>query len=346
MPEFRKDPIIDRWVIIATERGRRPSDFTPEPLAPPPGFSPFTPGNEEKTPPELFQIGRDEGAAPDSPGWRVRVVPNKFPALVSQGQLEPAQDGLFHRMNGIGAHEVVIESPIPDWDMADANATEMSEILEAYLARNRALQLDSRYRSILTFRNYGTAAGASINHPHSQIIALPVVPKQVKDQLDVARDYFARQGRSIFADLIAQNLSEQTRIVEESEHFVVMCPYASRFPFEMSIYPRRQQDNFTAINAEETAALSEVLPRTLARIKRALGNPAYNLMIQTSPVTAPRDGDLSADEAPKWTTLAQDFCWHIDILPRLTQVAGFEWGTGFYINPVSPESATQFLREA
>ncbi len=341
MPELRQDPIIDRWVIIATQRGRRPSDFTPEPHPAPVGFSPFAPGNESTTPPELFQIGRDENAPADTPGWRVRVVPNKFPALSSEGDLDSQAHGLFDRMNGVGAHEVVIEHPQAAWDIADASPGEMSEILAAYIARNHALETDPRYRYILTFRNYGTAAGASINHPHSQIIALPVVPKQVRDQLEVAREYFKRKRRSIFGDLVRQNLQEGTRIVEDNAHFVVLCPYASRFPFEMSIYPKRQQDDFTQMNAEEIAALSEVLPRTLGRIKRALGNPAYNMMIQTSPITTPR-----SDDPTHWTTIAQDYCWHIDILPRLTQVAGFEWGTGFYINPVSPESATEFLREA
>lgn len=345
MPELRKDPLIDRWVIIATERGRRPSDFTPEPLAAPSGHSPFTPGNETKTPPELFQIGRKDGAPADTQGWRVRVVPNKFPALSpagsTAGELDSPAGGLFKKMNGVGAHEVVVEHPQANWDIADAVPEEMSEILAAYIARNRALQNDARYRHILTFRNFGTAAGASINHPHSQIIALPVVPKQVREQLEIARDYFKLNGRSVFGDLLQQEGEDGARIVEDGAHFVVLCPYASRFPFEMSIYPKRQQNDFTRMNAEEIAALSEVLPRTLRRIKRALGNPAYNMMFQTSPTTTQR-----TDDPTDWATIEQDYCWHIDILPRLTQVAGFEWGTGFYINPVSPESATQFLREA
>jgi UDPglucose--hexose-1-phosphate uridylyltransferase len=341
MPELRKDPIIDRWVIIATERGRRPSDFAPDPLPSPSGFSPFAPGNEDNTPPELFQIGRDAAEPADTTGWRVRVVPNKFPALSPSGDLNSQAVGMFDLMNGVGAHEVVIEHPKANWDIADATTTEMSEILEAYIVRNRALAQNPEFRYILTFRNYGTAAGASINHPHSQIIALPVVPKQVRDQLEVAREHFKVKRRSIFGDLVRQELASGERIVEDSEHFVVLCPYASRFPFEMSIYPKRQQDDFTQMTPDEIAALSEVLPRTLGRIKKSLGAPAYNMMMQTSPITSPRDSDPT-----HWTTIAQDFCWHIDILPRLTQVAGFEWGTGFYINPVSPESATKFLQEA
>jgi UDPglucose--hexose-1-phosphate uridylyltransferase len=341
MPELRKDPIIDRWVIIATERGRRPSDFSPDPLPSPSGFSPFAPGNEDKTPPELFQIGRDASMPADTTGWRVRVVPNKFPALSQNGELDSQAAGMFDLMNAVGAHEVVIEHPEANWDIADATPEEMSDILEAYIVRNQALSEDPRFRYILTFRNYGTAAGASINHPHSQIIALPVVPKQVRDQLEVSREHFKAKRRSIYGDLVRQELTSGDRIVEDNEHFVVLCPYASRFPFEMSIYPKRQQNDFTQMNDAEKAALSEVLPRTLSRIKRALGNPAYNMIMQTSPITTERSEDPTY-----WKTISQDFCWHIDILPRLTQVAGFEWGTGFYINPVSPESATTFLREA
>ncbi len=286
-------------------------------------------------------MGRDPKAPADTTGWRVRVVPNKFPALSPSGELDSQAAGMFDLMNAVGAHEVVIEHPEAHWDIADATPDEMSEILAAYIARNQALREDPRFRYILTFRNYGTAAGASINHPHSQIIALPVVPKQVRDQLEVAREHFKAKRRSIFGDLVRQELQSGQRIVEDNAHFVVLCPYASRFPFEMQIYPKRQQNDFTQMGAEEIAALSDVLPRTLGRIKRALGHPAYNMIMQTSPITAPR-----ADDPTNWTTIAQDYCWHIDILPRLTQVAGFEWGTGFYINPVSPESATQFLKEA
>ena len=339
MPEFRKDPIIDRWVVIATERSRRPSDFAPPPLPPAPVSSVFSPGNEIKTPAEVFQIGRPANESADTSGWRVRVVPNKFPALSTAGDLDSHAVGMFDVLNGVGAHEVVIEHPEAAWDMADASASEMSDVLDAYIQRNQALSADERFRYILTFRNAGTAAGASINHPHSQIIALPVVPKQTKDQLEVARQHYREKRRSIFGDLVRQELESRARIVESNEHFVVICPYASRFPFEMQIFPMRQQHDFTRMNDAEKAALSETLPRALKRIKVGLGNPSYNMMFQTAPVTKARPG------APNyWGTIEHDFCWRIDILPRLTQVAGFEWGTGVYINPVSPEESAEFLR--
>ncbi len=341
MPELRKDPILDRWVIIATDRSRRPNDFGAQNTANVPTESVFSPGNEAKTPSEVFQIGRAASAAKDSSGWRVRVVPNKFPALSTEGELDSRAAGMFDLMNGVGAHEVVIEHPDASWDMSDATPQQMSDVLEAYIERNTVLSQDARYRYVLTFRNFGTAAGASINHPHSQIIALPVVPRQIKDQLEVARTHFKTKLRSIYADLLRQELSDGSRVVEDNEHFVVLCPYASRFPFETQIYPKNGGAQFCSMTPAERAALSQVLPRTLSRIKNALGHPAYNMVFQTAPITGERIGN-----AGQWETLEHDFSWHIDILPRLTQVAGFEWGTGFYINPVSPESAASFLRDS
>ena len=341
MPELRKDPILDRWVIIATERSRRPNDFGAQSNAPAPTESVFSPGSESKTPPEVFQIGRAANAAKDSSGWRVRVVPNKFPALSPEGQVDSQAAGMFDLMNGVGAHEVVIEHPDAGWDMADATPEQMSDILNAYTARIEALSDDVRFRYILTFRNVGTAAGASINHPHSQIIALPIVPRHLKDQLEAARVHFKTKLRSIYADLLRQELQDGTRIVEDGEHFVVLCPYASRFPFETQIYPKNGGAHFSKMSTEERAALSEVLPRTLGRIRNALGNPPYNMVFQTAPITKERIGNEG-----QWSTLEHDFSWHIDILPRLTQVAGFEWGTGFYINPVAPENAASYLRDS
>jgi len=341
MPELRKDPIIDRWVIIATERSRRPNDFTGHGAGPVPTDSVFSPGSESKTPSEVFQIGRPESTPKDSSGWRVRVVPNKFPALSGEGELDSHASGMFDVMNGVGAHEVVIEHPDAMWDMANASPSEMSEILDAYIARNETLSDDPRFRYILTFRNFGTLAGASINHPHSQIIALPVVPRQIKYELEVARKHFNDKLRSIYGDLLRQELGDGSRIVEENEHFVVLCPYASRFPFETQIFPKSGGPDFSRMNADQKAALSEVLPRTLRRISNALGNPPYNMVFQTAPITKTRVGNSG-----QWSTLEHDFTWRVDILPRLTQVAGFEWGTGFYINPVAPENAASFLRDS
>jgi UDPglucose--hexose-1-phosphate uridylyltransferase len=340
MSELRKDPIIDRWVIVASERGHRPNEFSLTTDAPSGAFSPFAPGHEGRTPPEVFQIGRAIGQPADSPGWRVRVVPNKFPALSQQGELDYQGRGIYDQMNGVGAHEVIIENPDSEWDLADADTQEIHDVLTAYRQRILALQEDTRFRYILVFRNKGESAGASIPHPHSQVIALPIIPKQVKDSLDAAREYYGRKSRSIFTDILRQELEQGQRIVEANDHFVVMSPYASRFPFELKIFPRRHSHDFTAISPGEIEALGSTLTRTLRRIRKGLNNPSYNLMLQTSPNLTPQPG-----RPDYWGTISADFCWHIDILPRLTSVAGFEWGTGFYINPVSPEQATTFLRD-
>jgi len=340
MSELRKDPIIDRWVIIATERSRRPNEFQPENIALPIGFNPFAPGHEDRTPAEIAAWGRPEGAPENSPGWQVRVVPNKFPVLDRDAALDSQGLGMFDLMNGVGAHEVIIENPNPTWDMASATREEMTAVINAYVSRMTDLQSDGRFRYILIFRNAGAAAGATLAHPHSQIIALPITPKQVKEKLDAAREYYNRKKRCVFSDVIRQELAMGDRVVEESEHFVVLSPFAARFPFELQIYPRRHCHDFALIEAEERAALAEVLSRSLRRIGKTLGNPAYNLMIHTAPVLR-RDSRGAND----WSSIEEDFLWHIEILPRLTKIAGFEWGTGFYVNPVAPENATKFLKE-
>jgi len=340
MPELRKDPVIERWVIIASERGRRPNEFSVTIDTPSGTFCPFCPGNESRTPSEIAQWGRDPAAPANSSGWNVRVVSNKFPVLTSEGSLESQGLGMFDLMNGVGAHEVIIENPRHDFDFADATAPEMHAVWDAYIARFNELRRDERFRHILIFRNAGAAAGATVSHPHSQVIAVPITPKQVTEHLEASREYYLRKNRCIYCDVLRQELSMKDRIVEANEHFVVASPFAARFPFELCIYPRRHSHDFTLMTPAEVSALSETLPRTLRRIKRALNNPAYNLMVQTVPNIQPQNGRAGYGD-----TIAHDFHWRIDILPRLTSVAGFEWGTGFYINPVSPESATRFLCE-
>ncbi|HEX8834319.1 MAG TPA: DUF4931 domain-containing protein [Abditibacteriaceae bacterium] len=341
MPELRKDPIIDRWVIVAAERGRRPTDFVADTDPASGSFCPFCPGNESKTPPEIAQWGRPAGAPADTSGWDVRVVSNKFPALSSEGELDRQGLGMFDLMNGVGAHEVVIENPRHEWDFAEATPEEMRTILAAYVSRVQALGQDERFLYTLVFRNNGTVAGASLAHPHSQIISVPIIPGQVKERLDAARNYYYQKTRCVFCDVLRQELMMKDRVVEENEHFIVLSPFAARFPFELQIYPRRHCHDFTLMTPEEIAALGETLTRNLRRIKVTLNNPAYNLMIQAAPHLHPRAG-----HPEYWGTLAHDYHWHIDILPRLTKVAGFEWGTGFYINPVAPERATEFLKDA
>jgi UDPglucose--hexose-1-phosphate uridylyltransferase len=337
MPELRKDPVLGRWVIISTERGKRPSDFAAQPLEPlDPAKNPFAPGNEHMTPPEIFAF-RDPQSKPNGPGWQVRVVPNKFPALRVEGELGKEGHGMFDKMNGIGAHEVIIETPDANVQLEMQPLDGISRVLEAFKVRMMDLLKDSRFRYIMVFKNVGRHAGASINHPHSQLIATPVVPKRVKEKLVGAMQYYNYKDRSIFEDMLRQEMKEGSRLVYENAGFVSYCPYASRFPFEVTIMPRHQSPYFQDIQPDAILSLADMLRVTLLKLSRALNQPQYNLIIHTGPARYAHAG--------YWGTIDQDFRWHIEILPRLTLIAGFEVGTGFYINPTPPEDAAKYLRE-
>ena len=330
MPELRKDPVTGRWVIIATDRARRPSDFSHEPV-PPPGarFCPFCYGNEQKTPPEILAYRREGGS--NGPGWSVRVVPNKFPVLGIEGDLNRQGDGMFDRMNGIGAHEVIIETPDHNTNMAEMPEKQLEEVLYAYRDRILDLKRDFRFRYLVVFKNFGEAAGATLEHPHSQLIALPVIPKRVKEEVDGAKLYFDFKERCVYCDIMRQEETSGVRLVIETERFVAIEPYAPRFPFETWILPRRHESHFENSDPASLQNLAWVLRSTLRKMDRVLEHPAYNFILHSAPVQ--EAGMLS-------------YHWHFEIIPKLTKVAGFEWGTGFYINPTPPEESAKFLREA
>ncbi len=328
MPELRRDPITHRWSIIATERALRPKDFR-RAHAPTGGkVDPFAAGNEHLTPPEIAAIRPETGTAND-PTWRARVVPNKFPALRIEGGLDKRADGIFDRMNGVGAHEVIIESPDADFELHRLPHDHLVEVLELYRDRMADLQGDARFEFALLFRNHGAEAGASIAHGHAQLIALPVVPHHVQELLDGAKRYFAFRERNVFDDIVRQEVDDGRRLVHDNGDFVVLAPYASRLPFELWIVPRFQATRFECATHDQLDNLAESLRFALDRLDRGLGDPAYNFIIQSAP--------YGHDDVP-W------YRWHIQIMPKLTEVAGFEWGTGFYINPTAPEEAAEFLR--
>ncbi len=339
MSELRKDPFVDRWVIIAAERGRRPTDHEAPATTAGGASCPLCEGNERMTQSEIWAL-RPGGSPADGPGWQVRVVPNKYPALRVEGERDRRGLGMFDLMNGIGAHEVVIESPNHTWRMADGPPTQIQRVLLAYQSRLADLYRDERLRYCVIFRNYGPDAGATLSHPHSQIMAIPVVPSRVKSKLNAAREYYRRKERCIFCDVIQQELELQERIFFANERFVALTPFASRFPFELAIYPREHSHDFTQLDEPGREALADVLHRCLAYLRPALGSPSYNFVLNVAPNAVPRPG-----KSDYWTTLAVDYHWHIEILPRMTTVSGFEWGTGFYVNPVAPEEAARFLRE-
>lgn len=329
MPELRKDPVTGRWVIISTDRARRPSDFAPERVPTPAArFCPFCPGHEDKTPPEVLAYSTE--ALRGESRWSLRVVPNKFPALRVEGDLERHGEGLYDRMNGIGAHEVVIESPRHEETLSSMDERQVAELIWAFRDRMHDLKRDRRLRYIMLFKNHGEGAGASLEHPHSQIIALPVVPRRVQEELDGARKYFEFKERCVFCDIVRQESREDERVVIRSDEYLTICPFAARFPFETWIVPSRHDSHFESIQESEVYGLAWTLKSTLARMDRVLERPAYNLIIHTAPLQEPA---------------VEHYHWHIEIIPKLTRVAGFEWGSGFYINPTPPEESARFLRE-
>ncbi len=331
MSELRKDPIIDRWVIISQERGKRPSEFSSLKQEKRSGFCPFCVGNEDVVPPEILAY-RQPGSQANDANWRLRVVPNKFPALHIEGDLIRRGDGVYDMMNGIGAHEIVIENPDHQATLATMPIDAVKDVLWAFKDRIHDLAGDKRFRYVMVFKNHGRAAGATLEHSHSQIIALPIVPKRVKEEVDGAKKYYDYKERCAFCDIIQQEINQGVRMVNENHEFVAICPYAPRFPFETWILPKHHSHDYQEISKEMIEGLALILSDTLKRTNRVLDTPPFNFVLHTAPVN---HHDVS-----------DHFHWHIEIIPKLTRVAGFEWGTGFYINPTPPEESAKFLRDA
>jgi UDPglucose--hexose-1-phosphate uridylyltransferase len=330
MPELRKDPVLGRWVIISTERAKRPKDFKfePEEKKISPAECPFCPGNEAATPPEIFAL-RDDKSKPNTPGWSLRVIPNKFPALRIEGELSRRGEGIYDRINGIGAHEVVIETNDHQSDLADLAPEAFTNVVQAYQKRILDLKNDTRFRYVMIFKNFGAVAGASLEHSHSQLIATPIIPKRVIEEMDGAKRYYEYRERCIFCDIVAQEIKARKRMINENNTFIAMCPFAPRFPFESWILPRSHLSNFEDTNDATIKDLALLLKDVLLRLKKALNSPPYNFIIHTAPIT------LKGIEF---------YHYHIEIIPVLTRIAGFEWGTGFYINPTPPEESATYLK--
>lgn len=330
MPELRKDPISGRWVIIAVERGKRPTDFVSPPVQRRRGgFCPFCPGNEYTTPSEIIAFRPNAGKA-DSQGWTLRVMPNKFPALQTSGELSRAGEGIFDRMNGIGAHEVIVETPDHQLSLATMTLKAAEDVLWAYYLRLGDLKKDIRFKYVLIFKNEGETAGATLEHSHSQLIALPIVPKIVKEEVDAARDYYEFKERCIFCDVINQEMENNKRVIYENAGYIAIAPFAPRAPFESWILPKKHESAFYPPN-KSFSLLAEMLQRILRQTDRILDTPPYNFIIHTSPFNE---------------EINEYYHWHIELVPKLTRIAGFEWGSGFYINPMLPEEAAKFMREA
>lgn len=328
MPELRRDPVLGRWVIISVERGKRPTDFISPVIKRKGGFCPFCHGNEYTTPDELAAVRRD-GSKPNEAGWTLRVMPNKFPALLPEGMLNKQGEGLYDKMNGVGAHEVIVETPDHDLTLATITPEAFEDVLWAYHQRLTELKKERSNQYVLIFKNEGDSAGASLEHSHSQLIALPIVPRTVKDEIKGAKLHYEQRDRCLFCDIIYQEISDRRRIVHENDDYIAIAPFAPRSPFETWIMPKAHSSAFEPID-DSFKGLTDIFQTVLKQLNALFGHVPYNFMLHTSPFK---------DENNDY------YHWHIELKPKLTKMAGFEWGSGFYINPTPPEESARYMRE-
>ena len=329
MSELRRDPLTSRWVIIAPERADRPNAFLRSGHADDPLGSPFLAGREGFTPPEVYAL-REPGSSWNGPGWNVRVVPNRFPALRTEVPLERRGDGLFDRIAGTGAHEVIVESPDPHGHLGTLDPEQVLRVLSTWTQRIGDLARDVRLRYALVFQNHGAAAGATVSHPHAQLIALPVVPPEVAEEHAQARAWHTANERCLTCDLLGREMDDRSRVVLETEGVLVVAPFASRSPFEVTLFPKGHRSAFERTSEGELRGVAEALRLTLRKLDVAAEHPAYNLFLSNAPLREPDQPWLH---------------WRLTIRPALALWGGFEWGSGMSINPVPPEEAARFLRQ-
>ena len=334
MPELRRDPITRGWGIVAPERQRRPSDFFTQTSKKEAGHCPFCSINDDG---ETKPLQRFSGSTESGKDWEITVIPDKYPLLNPEESHEGFGDGMYDLLGGYGHHELVIESNDHFACFESMSLQNIEGVFSAYQQRMIQLAKDTRVSHVLITRNTGHYAGANIHHPHSHIVGLPIVPKKIFEEMEGAGTYFDYRERCLFCDIIAQETEEQTRVVMEDEHFIAFCPYASRFPFEVTIMPKTHQAGFETINSTEIESLAKHVKSIFKGINSLLGTPPLNYIIHSAPFS-----DCGHKEFEKSHSF---FHWHIEILPKLTRIAGFEWGSGFYINPMLPEEAAEHIRE-
>ncbi len=331
MPQLRKDPVLKQWVIISPERGKRPSDFK-KPAADTlddASSCPFCEGNEHLTPKETLAF-RTAGTASDGKGWWVRIVPDHNPILKPDGDSGREGIGMFDAMNSIGVHEMVIESPDHSTTIQSATLDQVREIIWAYKQRLLEIKKNPLYKHFMIVKNSGVGV-SNFSHSHSHIVATPIIPKRIEEELEGAREYFHYHDRCLFCDIVKQESKDGSRVVFEDQNFIVFCPFASRFPFEMEITPKFHRSFFELIESNQVTGLANALQTALKKLEALLPGQPYNFVIHTSPCSE---------------SYRDFYHWHIELIPKLTKVAGFEWGSGFYINPTPPEDAAKLLREA
>lgn len=327
MAELRQNVVTREWVIINPERARRPDQFAgekhtraPLPMSDP--NCPFCVGNEHLTIDESFRTS-------DGENWRVRVVGNKFPAVQREGERVRKVDGIYRSMSAVGFHEVIVEHPLHNMIIALMPDDHVADILKAYRQRYRELRWDERVESIIVFKNHGESAGTSLAHPHSQLVATPIVPSQIRSRMEEAIRYFDDTGECVCCRTLKDELSAGERIICESESFVAFIPYAALSPFHTWIFPRRHSSSFDETTDTEITDLAKCLRNVLAKLYHGLNNPDFNYSIRSIPTR-----ELHAEY----------FHWYLTIVPRVTKTAGFEIGSGMYVNSALPEESAEFLR--
>ena len=328
MPEIRYNIVTREWVIIATERAKRPEEFAKTnvrraKLEAYVAHCPFCPGNEAMTPAETLRL-------PASGTWQVRAMPNKFAALDAEVELTRRSQGLQRTVSGAGRHEVIVETPAHNKTLALLDEREMDRVIEAYQRCYERVTRDARVAHATLFKNHGERAGTSLEHSHSQIVGTPIIPPQVRERMETALRFYDESGDCIFCAMMADELAEQTRVVEQNDDFVAFVPFAAMSPFHMWIFPTRHTATFSEATDAELAGLARILRSVLRRVYYGLEDPDYNLSVRTPPREA---------NGMKY------YHWYLSITPRVTRIAGFEIGSGMYINTSLPEKSAEFLRK-
>ena len=336
MHELRKDILLGRWVAILSN-SKTPAEY---PLAHEEKTGQdncaLCAGHEHESPPEIASIRRPSTQR-NAPGWWARAIPSFHPLFQIEGELGRKGVGIYDMMNSIGANEILIESPEHNRRPEDLGIEQMIRVITLYRDRVADLHKDARLRYVLIYKDSGKEAGAIFSHPVSFLMATPVIPKTVKDELDNAKLYYSYKERCIFCDIMSEELRVGERIILETRNFVAFCPYAAQFPFESWIIPKRHCCAFHEITNDEIEDMGRILMAVLQKLRKVFNDPPFNYYIHTAPNMVPRRGH--------WHTLGEDFHWHLELIPRLVRTSGFEWGSGFYVLYTSPENAAKYLRE-
>ncbi len=330
MSEFRKDPLSNHWVIVAPNRAERPEQFDVGAIERSPGRCPFCRGHEDDTPAQTAAYSATGRLIQQGP-WQVRIIPNKFPAVEDVRRERSQEHDFFHSRHGVGVHEVIVECPDHVTSFSHLNDQQVSLVFQAYRDRMAYWRADPRLAYAQIFKNSGATAGASLEHAHSQLIATPVVPTQIENELVRAEDYYRQHGGCVFCEMLRRELADPVRLVDQTEQYVAFCPFASQFPYETWILPRQHGSHFEFTEDGRLVGLAAMLRKILGCMERVLNDPGFNYLIHTAPFDS---------------THLRHYHWHVEILPRVSRTAGFEWGAGDYINTVTPEQAADVLRSA